>query len=403
MKSQATQSPPRPPPPRRWRALHVLLWIVASFLGVAIVVRLVLDPIASHEVRKGLDGLDGYVGDFEKVHVSVLGPGFEIWRFKLAEARATEKGGEKALAKDPLIFVEHARLGANWRALLHGRLEGRLRLESPKIVVVQTEKAKPSAKPAAPDLSEQLRKALPLRVSRIEVVHGEMLFRMRQSGGAEPAELWLHEIEVAAENLGTRRKLMHGRPATVNLHAVLGRSGELTAFASADPLASPLSFAGEVALRGFHAEELYDFVAPKTGMKTDGTVDLFVSFESRHGAITGGIKPVLKDIDLSSVKPGTWDRLKAWLADKSVDIASDRVPGRNAVATTIPIKGKLTDPDIQIWPAVLGVIRNAFVEGLVSGFANVPPATAGEKESVWKQAKDALKRDKGPPHAQPTN
>jgi hypothetical protein len=380
----------------------VLLWVVASFLAIAIVVRLVLDPMASHEVRKALDGLDGYVGDFERVHVTVRGPGFEIWRFKLAKARGTERGDDKALAKDPLIFVEYARLGADWRALLRGRIEGRLRVESPKIAVVQAEEAKSSAKPAAPDLSAQLRKALPLRVSRIEVVRGEMLFRMMQ-GGAKPSELWFHKIEMAAENVGTRRKSMHGRPATVSLRAGLGRSGELTAFASADPLASPLSFAGEVALRDFRADELYDFVAPKTGMKTDGTVDLFVSFESRHGAITGGIKPVLKDIDVNSVKEGVWDRLKAWLADKSVEFASDRVPGRRAVATTIPIKGKLASLEIQVWPAVLGVIRNAFVEGLMSGFANVPPATAGEKESLWKQAEDALKKDNGPPHAQPSN
>ena len=386
--------------------MRVLLWIVGGFLIVAIVVRLVLDPIASHEVRKALDGLDGYVGDFERVHVTVLAPGVAIWRFKLAEARGTEPGDEKALEKDPLLFVEHAHLVADWRALLHGRLEGRLRVESPKLVVRQTEapeKNKPTAKPAAPDLSEQLGKILPLRVSRIEVVHGEILFRlMGGESKAEPGELWLHEIEMAAENLGTRRGLLHGRPATVSVHAVLGRTGELTAFASADPLASPLRFGGEVALRGFRAEELYDFIAPKTGMKTDGTVDLFVSFESQNGSITGGIKPVLKDIEVSSVKEGVWDRLKGWLADKSVEIASDRVPGRRAVATTIRIKGRLTNADIQVWPAVLGVIRNAFVEGLMSGFVNVPPPTAGQKESVWKQSKDALKKNEGPPHAQPT-
>ena len=70
-------------------------------------------------------------------------------------------------------------------------------------------------------------------------------------------------------------------------------------------------------------------------------------------------------------------------------------------AVTIPIKGKLTDPDIQLWPTVLGVIRNAFVQGLASGFANVPPPTAEKKEGPVVQAKNALTKDKGPPKAQP--
>src|SRR6266540_5137317 len=127
MKDKATQSQSGLPRSRRSKGLRVLLWIVAAFLAIAIVVRLVLDPVASYEMRKALNGLDGYVADFERVHVTLFGPGFEVWRFKLAEARNTERGDEKALAKDPLIFVEHASLGVDGRALLHGHIEGRLR------------------------------------------------------------------------------------------------------------------------------------------------------------------------------------------------------------------------------------------------------------------------------------
>lgn len=391
----AHASGPRP----RW---CVLLWGVAGFVAVVVILRLVLDPLANRETRKALDSLDGYVGDFDKVHVTVIPPGIEIWRFKLAEAQQTERGDRHALRKDPLVFVEYARITASLRGLVRGRVEGRLRLESPKIVIQQPEEKEPSPKPAAPDLSQQLRETFPLRIARVEVVDGELLFRQLSAGDKRPDELWLHRIELAAENVGTRRSLLRGRPATVSMKATLGRSGDMTAFASADVLQSPLSFAGEVALRGFRAEELYSFLAPKTGMKTEGTLDLFVSFQSKGGQITGGLKPVLKNIEVRAMGEGTWDRLKGWLADKSVEIASDRVPGRRAVATTIPVKGKLTDPEVQVWPAVLGVVRNAFVEGLVSGFSNVPPDTAEEKESVWRQAKDALKKDSGPPQAQPT-
>jgi hypothetical protein len=58
-----------------------------------------------------------------------------------------------------------------------------------------------------------------------------------------------------------------------------------------------------------------------------------------------------------------------------VRLFSDRVHGRNAVATVIPIKGTLTGPDVELWPAIFGVLRNAFVEGLTSGYAYLPPKT----------------------------
>jgi hypothetical protein len=78
------------------------------------------------------------------------------------------------------------------------------------------------------------------------------------------------------------------------------------------------------------------------------------------------------------------------------------VRDRNAVATVIPIKGTLTGPDIQLWPAIFGVMRNAFVEGLTSGYAFLPPRTADKKEGVVTQGVKALSgSESGPPKAQP--
>jgi hypothetical protein len=50
---------------------------------------------------------------------------------------------------------------------------------------------------------------------------------------------------------------------------------------------------------------------------------------------------------------------------------------------------------------VLGVIRNAFVAGLESGFAHLPPPVASDRQGLLEQTKDALKDDAGPPKAQP--
>jgi hypothetical protein len=66
-------------------------------------------------------------------------------------------------------------------------------------------------------------------------------------------------------------------------------------------------------------------------------------------------------------------KLQAGLVDATVSLLSDRVPAREAVAGIIPFSGEITRPDAQILPAVLSVVRNAFVIGLASGFAHLPP------------------------------
>ena len=80
---------------RRWSVL-VPLFALGGVLLIAIVIRLVLDPLATHETRKALDGMDGFRGDFERVHVSVFRPGYDITRLKITEA--ARHSGETSMA-----------------------------------------------------------------------------------------------------------------------------------------------------------------------------------------------------------------------------------------------------------------------------------------------------------------
>jgi len=246
-----------------------------------------------------------------------------------------------------------------------------------------------------------LARVTPARIARLEIRDGEVLYR--DLTAPRTPEIWLHDIELAMENLATRPNLAGGRPTTVSGRAKLGRSGTVTLFVSANPFANKLAFAGEAAVKGWRVAELFDLIEPKTDLQTpQGTLDLFAEFKAAAGAISGGVKPVLKNVEVRPTEDNLGNKLKAWIADEGLDLFSDRVPQRNAVATVVPIKGKLEDPDIQLWPTVLGVVRNSFVEGISSGFTHLPPKTADKPQGKIEQAKDALKKDEGPPKAQPT-
>jgi hypothetical protein len=216
----------------------------------------------------------------------------------------------------------------------------------------------------------------------------------------------LHRMELVAANLATRRDLMQGEPSTLRLDARLQRTGKLTMNATIDPLAKGLSFSAKSALRDLELRELYGVVAPATKMKAEqGKIDVFVDLRARDGVLDGGVKPVLTDVEVASVDPGLGARIKAKLADAAVDLLADERKDEHGdhdvVATTIPIKGSIKGADVQVIPAVLGAVRNAFVVGLTSGFGNLPPPTAEKKEGVLQQAWHALKKDEGPPKAEP--
>jgi len=374
------------------RRLLIALGIIVALI---VIIRIVLDPIAAHYTHKALNEAEGIRGDFEGVHVSVLPPGYEIRELKLIES----PGGDW---KRPLLSADRVGVSLEWRRLLHAQLSARMRVEEPKINYIKRPGApKPEAKkPEIPDVDTQLKQIMPARVDRIEVVRGALVYRDMETEGHP--DIGVHNIEVAAENLATRPGLGNGQPATVSMSALIGKSGDFSSFVLVNPFADQLEFAGNAQLRGLKLAEFYDFEKAAADVKTpEGTIDMFAEFTAKNGSITGGVKPVLKNVEVRAADDNFVTKLKAWAADTALDLFSDRVPGRNAVATVIPIKGRLDDPKAQVWPTVLSVIRNAFVQGISTSFANLPPPTSEKKEGVLEQAADALDKDEPPAKAQP--
>jgi hypothetical protein len=310
--------------------------------------------------------------------------------------------------KRPLFEVDRAAVSLDWRRLLKGDIGVALRLDEPKLKVTQRSEAPSEVKKqvekhkprSSLEVASKLEELMPARVERVEVRRGE--FSFRDIGAAGHPEVALHRIEAAVENIATRRTLDKGQPATASMSGVLGKSGDVSLFVSADLFAKSVSLAGNAALRGWQVAELYQLEKERTDLQTPkGTLDLFAEFKVRNGDISGGVKPVLKNVEVKPADEGLFTKIKAWVADEALDLFSDRVPGREAVATVVPIQGHLDNPDVQIVPTVLSILRNAFVEGISSGFSHLPPPISKEKEGLLGQASDALQKDKGPAPAQP--
>ena len=339
-------------------------------------------------------------------------------------AAAPAPGAPSPPAKDPSPGArsEGERthlLEAQWKEVtVKARKDGAVvvsavKLVQPKIRIFHAAPAedaaatdKPQAAPAPPpeviDLADVLRKITPLDIDHLDILDGQVAFV--DTSRKERPELWMHELQLSVENLPTRVRLTEGRPVLLTASGVLARSGLVSIFITADPFEKGLTFSGRAAIVGLQTAELYRFIEPATNLQApEGTIDIFVEFDCRNGELTGGIKPVLKNVKIRPDDGKVFTVLKAWVTDVAIKLFSDRVRDRNAVTTVIPIKGTLTGPDVQLWPTIFGVMRNAFVEALTSGYAYLPPPTASKKQGVVTQGVKALTESgPTPPKAQPS-
>ena len=216
----------------------------------------------------------------------------------------------------------------------------------------------------------------------------------------EGERLWIHDLELTLENMATRKKLMKGLPLLVTARGKIQKTGELTVYLTMDPFDKGLTFAGSAELRHMALADLHQFTTIKGLTLPEGSLDMFASVTCKRGMLTGGVKPILKNVKVAAADDKLGDKIKAVLADVAVKILSDRVPGRNAVAAIIPIHGDLKQPNVQLVPTILAVLRNAFVEGLSSSLTNVPPPVGGG--GILHQARQALsKKSQKPIEASP--
>jgi len=371
---------------KRW----LFLWIPLGIIGIALLALLFINPIVTYGTQKGLNRLKGTSGSFHGLRVTILKPGYNIYGLKVVETPAKEH--------EPLFYADRVEMRWSWRDIFHGHLVRRVKMWNPKIVIPMRpgENGKPAQPPL--EIARTLESVPSAGLDRLEIVGGQITLVDEHHNGER---IWLHDVNATLENLKTRKKLMEGMPVLVTVRGKLQKTGEVTLFLTADPFDKGLTFAGSVELRHLALADLHQFTTIKGLKIPDGQIDMFASVTAKRGVLTGGIKPILKNVKVEAADSGLGNKIKAALADVAVKIFSDRVPGRNAVAAIIPIHGDLKKPDFQLVPTILAVLRNAFVEGLSSSLSNVPPPV-DEKGGFFHQARKALsKKSQHPIEAQP--
>lgn len=377
------------------RRLKKRYWLAPLIiLAVFVIAAIALDPIVEWQTRERLKMLEPrYKVTFEDASLSPFKLRYVMKNLKVMRQSA---GGDAL----PYVQVERMEAGVYGKELLHFHLVVNIEVDKPRLnLIAAKQEEEQQLDPKIPDLAEKLAEAIPLTVDRIQVRKAALLFTDKTN--EDFPRVWIHDVDGTLENLSTRAALSRGEPTSIALSGTIQESGALSVFLTADPLAKGLFFAGRANVTGFELKELSKAMASKTGVTaTAGTLDVFAEFDCRAGKLEGGVKPILKDVEVDQAKPGIGNALKAVFADAAIALLTDDAKNREAVATVVPIQGDLTNPELQLWPAVVGVLRNAFVIGVSESYARLPPLK--EDRNPVEQLIDGLKKDDAP-SAEPRN
>ena len=153
----------------------------------------------------------------------------------------------------------------------------------------------------------------------------------------------------------------------------------LSISANFDPLdPRPNDFDFSLRIENIELPRLNDIARAYTQLDFEGgRGDFVMELQAKDGVLDGYAKPLLHDVKVFSWKQvgeGENPLRAAWEAVAQTVTTLFKNQGKDQFATRIPIHGRIDDKHLDTGAAILGVLRNAFVQAYTPQLEHLKPA-----------------------------
>lgn len=340
---------------RRVFALALLLVILAL-----VVLRLLLPDMALAAINQRLASMGDYGGKVDDVDLA-------IWRgaYSLHGLRIVKTAGTVDV---PLLDAPQVDIALAWRDLLRGAIVADVDFRRPVVHFVDGGGPASSQSGAGVDWRDRLDAIVPIRIDTVTITDGEAHFHNVHAD--PPVDLVASEVTATIDNLTNVRDQAGERVAELVASATMFDSARLEAEARFDPFGRMDEFSLALRLLAIDLTRANDLARAYAGIDFEsGTGQFVMELEAVDGHLQGYAKPLFRDIQIFSWRSDVQEQGKnpfriAWEAAVAGVATVFRNQPADQFATRIEISGSVGDADTSLWSAVVGVLRNAFVEAL---------------------------------------
>jgi hypothetical protein len=361
-----------------WQRITLL-----SLVLVLITARLVLPYFVTRYVNTVLADLHGYTGKINDIDIALIRGAYVLKGLQI------DKVGGKVPV--PFLKCETLDLAVEWKALLHLKVKAKVRLEELVLNFVEGPTKESSQSGKEVDWASALDKLLPIDVNRFEVNKGKINYR--DFNASPQIDIYLNEVELIATNLSNvvdQQKLLpsalyvSSRSSGGGKLLVTGSLNVMKKFPDAD-LNLKLTEVDLTAFNGFtQAHAGFDF--------EKGNLALFSQVAMVDGKIDGYVKPLLRGIKVLK-----WSEEKEPFTNKlwegAIGLVIDALKNHqeDQFATKLEIHGDVHDKKIDMWLAVLNVLRNGFIKAFDPKFDHSTVAEKKITEQLARERKNKIK------------
>ncbi|HEY3861448.1 MAG TPA: DUF748 domain-containing protein [Verrucomicrobiae bacterium] len=343
---------------RRWRPSPAVYWTAIIVAAVLIAGRLIMPVEVQRYVNGQLNRSKDYGGRIGNVHI-------QLWRgqYRIDNTAIFQRNGE---VHTPLFNADQIFLSVEWKELFHGSVVGQVSLERPRLNFAVTPTGQEAQNGKGEDWGQMLESLFPFKLNRLQINDGEIHFQNEHS--TPPVDIYVSKCSVTATNLTNSRQVHNELPAGITAHGTSLGGGNFDFHVQLNPMAAQPTFQVTAQITNVNLPALNDFL--KAYGKFDvasGEFAFFTSIASKDGNFDGYGK-----VFFEKLKVFAWDKERKknileifWQAVVGTVTTALKNQPHDYLAARFPISGAYGKEKIGVWPAIVSLLRNAFIKALV--------------------------------------
>lgn len=336
-----------------------LLVLMALVLALA-VLRLMLPAIVERTVNSRLERMGDYRGHVDDVDLA-------LWRgaYTLHALRIDKVDGEVPV---PLLEAPRTVISLSWRHLLRGAIVAEALFDQPTVHFVDGRQDADSQTGRGVDWRARLEALTPTRIDEVVIRDGRVVFHNFVSD--PPVDIDMTGVDATVLNLTNVRNDEGERVAELTATATARGGARIESEARFDPIDRQGDFQFALRVLDIQLTEINDLAQAYANLDFEsGNGELVMELEAVGGHLTGYAKPLFQDIQIFSWRNDIADARAnpfriAWEAVvEGVTTVFKNQPA-DQFGTRIDISGDIGDAELGTYSAIVGVLRNAFVNAL---------------------------------------
>ena len=371
---------------KKYKKKRYILPITIIVLLIAF--RIYLPTLVKNYMNDVLADIPGYYGQVEDVDIS-------LWRgaYQLNGLYLNKKTAQSEV---PFLNFPETDISIEWRALLKGKIVSEIEMHNPEVIYVfeDQEKTPTEGEPDVEDWTKALTDIVPLDINNFQVYNGKLAFVQLQ---ANPnIDLFINDLRLSAKNLINVKQENKVLPSPITATGTSIGNGKLNLDGKINLIKEIPDMDISLSLKEADATALNDLTNFYAGLDFEsGSVGVFTEIAIADGYLKGYVKPLLTNTKLIGKEDGFLETL--WEGFVGVFKFILKNQGTDTVATKVPIEGDLSQVGSKVFPTVLNIFKNAWIQaftGNVDDNIEYKDAFQEEKKESKKESRKQRREER---------